>query len=65
MSSVGSRGHDKIRSRLKIIILFIFGCAGSSLLHGFFSCCGDWGATLVGVHRVRIVAASLVVEDEL
>ena len=23
--------------------LFIFGCAGSSFLHGFFSSCGEWG----------------------
>jgi len=23
--------------------IFIFGCAGSSLLHGLFSSCGEWG----------------------
>ena len=30
---------------LKIILryLFIFGCAGSSLLHGLFSSCCEWG----------------------
>ena len=25
------------------IILFIFGCTGSLLLHGLFSSCGEWG----------------------
>ena len=25
------------------IYLFIFGCAGPSLLHGFFSSCDEWG----------------------
>ena len=33
----------------KIILFiysFIFGCAGSSLLHRFFSRCSEWGATL-------------------
>ena len=51
-----------IRSDLDFlkITLFIFGCAGSSLLCGLFSCCGDWGATLVGVHGAPIVVASLV-----
>ena len=23
--------------------LFTYGCAGSSLLHGLFSSCGEWG----------------------
>ena len=35
-----------IRIFLKIIVLinlFIFGCAGSSLLHGLFSSCGERG----------------------
>ena len=31
---------------LKIIYLFIFGCAGSLLLCGLFSSCGEPGATL-------------------
>ena len=27
----------------KFYLLIIFGCAGSLLLHGFFSSCGQWG----------------------
>ena len=30
----------------KLFYLFIFGCAGSLLLHGLFSSCGEQGATL-------------------
>ena len=29
-----------------LIYLFIFCCAGSSLLHGLFSSCDEWEATL-------------------
>ena len=29
-----------------IIIYFLFGCAGSLLLHGLFSSCGEWGILL-------------------
>ena len=39
------------------IILFIFGCAGSSLLHG--------GSCLVAVRRLLTVEASLVAEHRL
>ena len=27
----------------KIIFRFVFGCAGSLLLHGLFCSCGEWG----------------------
>ena len=42
------------------IILFIFGHAGSSLLHGLFCSCGEQAAApLVGVSGLLIVVASL------
>ena len=34
---------DHILDSEKIIYLFIFGCAGSLLLCGLFSRCGEWG----------------------
>ena len=47
--------------------LFIFGCAGSSLLSGLFSSCGEWG--LLSSFSVYfghlIVVASLVVKHRL
>ena len=46
--------------------LFIyFGCAGSSLLHGHFSSCGEWGLLLAVVCGLLIAVASLVVEHRL
>ena len=49
------------------IILFfkIFGCAGSSLLHGLFSRCREWGLLFVAVRGLLIVVASLVAELRL
>ena len=38
-----------------IYLFIIFGCAGSSLLHGLFSSCGEQGVGLVLVHRRLIV----------
>ena len=43
---------------LSIYFLFVFGCAGSSLLGGLFSGCGERRLLFVGV-------ASLVAEDGL
>ena len=59
--------------------LFIFGCAGSSLLHSrLFSSCGEWGllpscsaqashvvASLVGNHRLQGVQALIALAHEL
>ena len=45
--------------------LFIYGCAGSSLLCGLFSSCGEQGLLLVAVHGLLIVVASLVAEHGL
>ena len=40
--------------------LFIFGYAGSSLLCGLFSSCGEGGLLFVAVHGFLIAVASLV-----
>ena len=45
--------------------LFIFGCAGSLLLHRLFSSCDKWGLLFVTVLRLLIVVASLVAEHGL
>ena len=42
------------------IYLVSFGCAGFLLLHRFFSSSGKWACSLVEVHRLLIVVASLV-----
>ena len=47
-------------SILKIIYLFIFGCAGSLLLCGLFSSCWEWG--LLSSYGA---VASLIVEHRL
>ena len=46
------------------IYLFVFGHAGSSLLHGF-SLVVNWDYSLVAVHGFLIVMASLVAEHGL
>ena len=43
----------------KITYLFIFGCAGSFMLHGLSLFAPSEGYVLVGVHRLLIVVASL------
>ena len=50
---------------LLILYLFIFGCAGSSLLHGLFSGCSDGGYSLAVACRLLTVVASLVAEHSL
>ena len=40
--------------------LIVFGCAGSSLLHGLFSSCSEWGLHFVAIQGLLIVVASLV-----
>jgi len=47
---------------LKIFIYFIYSCAGSLLLLGLFSSCGEWGLLFVAVLRLLTVVASLVAE---
>ena len=39
---------------LKNVYLCIFGCAGSLLLHGLFSSCGERGLFLLAVHKLLI-----------
>ena len=48
-----------------LIILFIFGCAGSLLLHGLSLAVADQGYSLVVVCGLLIVVASIVVEHRL
>ena len=51
---------------LKIIYLFVLGCAESSLLCEPFSSCGNRGDySLVAVHRLPISVASLFLEHGL
>ena len=50
---------------LKKIVLFIFGCAGSSLLRGLFSSFGEWELLFVVVCGLLIVVTSLIVERGL
>ena len=47
------------------ISLYTFGCPGSSLLWGLFSSCSEQGYSLVMVHRLLAVVASLVEEHRL
>ena len=48
-----------------LIILFIFGCAGSLLLHGLSLAVAGQGYSLVVVCGLLIVVASIVVEHRL
>ena len=45
--------------------LIIFGCAGSSLLHGLFSNCGEWRLLFPEVRSLLTAVASFVVELRL
>ena len=45
--------------------LFIFGCAGSSLLCELFCSCGEQGLLSVAVHGPLLALAALVVEHGL
>ena len=47
------------------IYLFVFVCAGSSLLCGLFSSLASGGSSLAGVHEWLIAVASLVEEHRL
>ena len=48
------------------IYLFIFGCAGSSLLlEGFLSSCGERGLLFVAMHQLPTAVASPTVEHRL
>ena len=49
----------------KIFYLLISDCAGSSLLHRLSQVAANWGYSLVAVHGLLIVLASLVVEHGL
>ena len=44
-------GYDSFRSKVLPVRIkknfFIFACAGSTLLRGLFSTCGDWGLLLL------------------
>ena len=43
-----------------LFIYFVFGCAGSLLLCGLFSSCGEQGLLFIVAHRLLIAVASLV-----
>ena len=45
------------------IILFIFACAGSWLLHGLFSSCGKQGLLFVAMHGLLIVGGLFFVVE--
>ena len=47
------------------IYLFIFGCAGPSLLCGVFCSCSERALLFVAVPRILLKGASLVVEHRL
>ena len=47
------------------IYLFIFGCAGSSLLCRLSSSCCEWGLYVVAVNELLIAVTSLVAEHIL
>ena len=57
--------NGKFSKRGKRLIIYLFGCAGSSLLFAAFSSCDKWGLLLVVVHRLLILVASLIVEHRL
>ena len=50
---------------LFFLILFVFGCDASSLLHGLFSSCGERTYCLVAIPRLLIAVASLIAEHRL
>jgi len=61
-----SNPHNALELKLLFkFFFFIFGCAGSSLLHGLFSSCSKGGSFLAAACRLLIVVASLVVEHGL
>ena len=43
--------------------LFIFGYAGSALLRGLSSSCGKQGNSLIAVHKLLTVVASLIADE--
>ena len=47
------------------VFFFIFGCPWSSLLHGSFSSFGERALLIIVLHRLHVVAASLVAEQRL
>ena len=59
VTSITMSSHPGARSRC-LVYSFIYGCAGSSLLHRFFSSCGEPGLLFIAVHRLLIAVASLV-----
>ena len=48
-----------------ILFIYLFGCAGSSLLKGFSLAAVGRGCSGVAVHRLLIMVASLVMEHWL
>jgi len=45
--------------------VLVFGCTGSSLPHGLFFTCGEWGYSLVMARGPLTAVASLVAEHRL
>ena len=56
--------EHSFRSIFKIIV-FIFGCAGSLLLHKFSLVVASRGYSLASMHRLLFAVASLAVEHGL
>ena len=55
-----------LEGRFFFFNVFLFGCAGSSLLHAGFSLVAvSRGYTVVVVHRLLVAAASFVAEHRL
>ena len=50
---------------LLYVTVFIFGCAGSSLLHALLSTCGERGLSFAAARGLLIAVASLVAEHGL
>ena len=61
---IHSCASSSLDRSFSISYLFIFGCAGSSLLHGLFSSCGKWGYSSCGTQAL-IALVSLFVEHGL
>ena len=57
-------GTQYIVAILSFVILFIFDCAGSSVLCRLFSSCSELGLLFVAMHVLIIVMASLVVKHK-
>ena len=67
ISIISSHHHSKegVIPQYLRFYLFIYGSAGSLLLRGLFSSCGEQGVLFTAVHGLLTVVASLFVEQGL